>query len=224
MNKESPKKNKTYYIEIFFKNILTNKIGSIVLLGVIVILLFKFMLVPFYTKYNQEHTTIVSESSLEKIIKLSEISTYQTVYNGVAEVYASSEAEQKNDPLYLVSYESTIKAGIDMNDILVDVNKKNKKIIFTIPKIKLTNVSVKMETLKIMFRNTDANTETVSKDAYQSAYNDATKECENNSALNELATSNLKNAITGLIKPLLNQENEEYEICFLEGDKQYEEE
>lgn len=200
------------------KALISNKIISFTLLGIVLFLTIRFVLIPFYQEYNQEHTSITSVSSLTKIIKLSKISTCESEYNGIAYVYSPDDKEHKEDPLYLVAYKSKVKAGIDMQDIEVNEDKENKKFIIVLPEITISTPSVDISNMEIMFKDKKSNTESVSKDAYAAAEEDAKKECENNSALKELARDNLENMIRGLTEPLLEQTNVDYEIEFQVGE------
>ncbi len=67
----------------------------------------------------------LTTASLEKIVEVSELSTYDAVYNGIVEVRNKENADQID---YYVSYESKVKAGINLADVQESVDNKNMKI------------------------------------------------------------------------------------------------
>ena len=80
--------------------------------------------IPWASGSYKKKTTVVSKASLEKILKISELSTNKAVYNGVAHVYAPGDSTRI---LYHISYEANVKAGINADDIQTEVDKKEKK-------------------------------------------------------------------------------------------------
>ena len=65
-------------------------------------------------KNKEDKTEIVTKSTLEKIINVSELSTYEAVYNGVAKVMNDKKTEKID---YHVYYEARVKAGIDFENV-----------------------------------------------------------------------------------------------------------
>lgn len=59
---------------------------------------------------RKKEPEMISKSDLEKILNISDLSTLETAYNGVAAV-TNPENPDKID--YYVSYESKVKTGID---------------------------------------------------------------------------------------------------------------
>ena len=97
-------------------------------------------------------------------------------------------------------------------------SEEEKKVIVTLPKVTISDIEVNMGSLEYIFKDKNSNTESISKDAYQSAVADVKEECEKNEQLKELAKENAKNVIQGLISPILEQEEYQLEIRS-EGDK-----
>lgn len=159
------------------------------------------------TLNKETNTEVITKSSLEKIVDLSELSTFESVYNGVAEVL-NKENPEKID--YYVAYESRVKAGIDFEKIEIDVIPEEKKVIVTIPEIQINGITVDMESLEYIFINNRANTVSVSAEAYDACIADAEKEVENQAAIIELAEENARNIVEALIHPFINQLDEEY--------------
>ena len=152
---------------------------------------------------RKETTTVISKTTLEKVLDISELSTGKAVYHGIAHVY-----DPKNDErvLYHVAYDATVKAGIDTDKI------KIKKVTVTLPEVQIQDIDVDMGTLDYMFESKRSQTESVSKDAYQAAIADVTKECKDNEEIKDLAKENAKNVVKGVLGTLLAQQEEAYTL------------
>ena len=151
----------------------------------------------------------ITESNLEKIINVSDLSTLEAVYNGIAEVTNSENPDQID---YYVSYEAKVKAGIDFQQVDLDVDNEQKVITVTIPEIKINDVNVDIASLDYIFLNHKANTQTVSEEAYKKCIEDVTNETNAEDTIYELAEENAKNIIEALIKPFVCQLDAEYKL------------
>ncbi|MBQ6887943.1 MAG: DUF4230 domain-containing protein [Lachnospiraceae bacterium] len=158
-------------------------------------------------KNKEDKTEIVTKSTLEKIINVSELSTYEAVYNGVAKVMNDKKTEKID---YHVYYEARVKAGIDFENVEIDVDSEAKKITVDLPDVKITDVNVDITSLDYIFENNKANTETVSEEAYKACIEDVTNESSNEDAIYELAEQNAKNIIEALIMPFVKQLDTDY--------------
>lgn len=72
------------HITKLINNIIESKIATILFLFIVAIICIKFVVLPEYDKHFGGETTVVTKSTLTDVIKTSQISTYQTTYNGVA--------------------------------------------------------------------------------------------------------------------------------------------
>lgn len=158
---------------------------------------------------GKEEPEIITESNLEKIINVSDLSTLEAVYNGIAEVTNSENPDQID---YYVSYEAKVKAGIDFQQVDLDVDNEQKVITVTIPEIKINDVNVDIASLDYIFLNHKANTQTVSEEAYKKCIEDVTNETNAEDTIYELAEENAKNIIEALIKPFVCQLDAEYKL------------
>lgn len=150
---------------------------------------------------------IITESSIAKIINVSELSTFEATYNGVAKKY-----NKNNEIDYYVSYNAKVKAGIDFEKVDIEVNNEEKKIIVKIPDIKINEPNVDISTLDYIFLNDKANTSDVSAEAYKLCIEDATKETQKEEAIYEIAKENANNVIEALILPFVQQLDNEYTL------------
>ena len=152
---------------------------------------------------------IISKSTLEKVINVSDLSTFEAIYNGIASV-ANEEKPENID--YYVSYEAKVKAGIDFEKVNLEVNEAERIITVTLPEVKITDVNVDIASLDYIFMNKKANTETVSAQAYKKCIEDVTNESNSTTAIYELAKQNARNIVEALIKPFIEQLDSEYEL------------
>jgi hypothetical protein len=164
-----------------------------------------FSIPRLYGRANKAE--VITISTLKKIINISELSTFQAVYNGIAEVMN----ENKPDKLdYYVTYNAKVKAGFDLEQVDIDFDEKLKKITITIPEIKITDVVVDIATLDYIFLNDKANKSSVSEQAYKACIEDAKKESAEESTIYELAKQNAQNIMKALINPLIEQLDSDY--------------
>ena len=179
-------------------------IGIAIMLAVVIIVL---LAVSMSSKKSEPE--IISKSTLEDIINVSDLSTFEAVYNGIAKVTDEDNPEKVN---YYVSYDAKVKAGIDFEKVDITVNTDEKIITVMLPEIKITDVNVDITSLDYIFENEKANTETVSEEAYKKCIEDVTSESNSEDAIYELAEQNARNIVEALISPLVEQLDSEYRL------------
>ena len=118
---------------------------------------------------------VLTLSLLEDIVEVSDLATYEAIYNGIATVYDEKNPEKVK---YHVSYEAEIEVGFDVQDINVNLDTEAKKVIVTIPPVDIVNVVVDFTSMDFIFINDKANTATVSETAYKACETDATTESQ----------------------------------------------
>ena len=96
--------------------------------------------------------------------------------------------------------------------IKIKIEKEAKKVTVTLPEVQIQDIDVDMGTLDYMFESKRSQTESVSKDAYQAAIADVTKECKDNEEIKDLAKENAKNVVKGVLGTLLAQQEEAYTL------------
>lgn len=158
---------------------------------------------------RKSESEIISKTMLEKIINVSDLSSFKAVYNGVAKVVNEEDSEKVD---YYVSYNAEVKAGIDFEKVAITVDNENKVISVEIPEVKITDVNVDITSLDYIFENNRANTSTVSEQAYKKCIEDAKNESSSEDTIYELAEQNVKNTIEALISPFVEQLDAEYQL------------
>ena len=159
--------------------------------------------------FQKSEPEIISKAMLEKIIDVSDLSTFEAVYNGIARVM-NEKNEEKVD--YYVCYDAKVKAGFDFKEIGIDVDEKKKVITIKLPEIKINDVNVDITSLEYIFENNKANTSTVSEEAYKKCIEDVTNESKNEKKIYEIAEQNARNIIKALINPFIEQSDDGYEL------------
>ena len=174
----------------------------------IVVLVVAFIVVPT-AQNDKKQAEIVTVSTLQEIINVSELSTFTAVYNGIAQVMNADDPELVD---YYVSYEAKVNAGIDFEDIYIDVDEDTFTVHITVPPVTLTDVNVDISSLDFIFYNEKANTSTVTEEAFKACEDDVEKESQEQEAIYELAEQNAKNVLTALVRPIIDQSETEYSL------------
>lgn len=193
------------------KNILKklSKKSLVILICCFIVVILIITTILFVNKNGRKKLEIITKSNLEKIINVSDLSTLEAVYNGIAKVTNNEEPDEVN---YYVSYDAKIKAGIDFQQVDINLDNEKKVIKVKIPEIKINDINVDIASLDYIFMNDKANTETVSEQAYEKCIEDVTSEVDTEDAIYELAKENAQNIIEALIKPFINQLDAEYKL------------
>ena len=96
-------------------------IGSVLVLGIVAVAagLFVPNAVQKITKKS-----VITSSQLEKAVDISELSTAEFIYNGIADKYSDGNLEETECH---IAYASTVKVGIALDQITftIDEEKKN---------------------------------------------------------------------------------------------------
>lgn len=156
-------------------------------------------------KEREAEITVVS--TLERIINVSDLSTFTAVYNGIAEVKDEKDPDEVD---YYVSYEARVEAGIDFSN--VNISLKDGVITVDIPDVKINDIIVDISSLDFLFFDNSANKLTVSEQAFKACEEDARSESESQEAILELAQQNAENVVKALVKPIIDQLDEGYDL------------
>ena len=154
-------------------------------------------------------TEVITVSTLSKIINISELSTYRTVYNGVAKAMDEKSPDKVD---YYVSYQATVEAGIDFSQTQITVDDEAKTVVITLPTVTVTDTAVDPTTLDYIFVDKKAETATVSEQALKLCEADVLQEVSGQTAILTLAHQNARNAVEALTKPLVSQSNPDYTL------------
>lgn len=161
----------------------------------------------FSSEREPEGAEVITESALYQIINISDLSTYQCVYNDVCVVPG---AEGDGGPAYYCAYEAKVSAGIDFEKVTVGIDREQKMITISIPEVEITDVNVDISSLDYMFEDDSVNTTKVSAEAYQACIADVEQKSAGEEKIYELAQQNAENIIKALVNPFVAQLDSEY--------------
>ena len=160
------------------KKVNRKKTAVVAVIVAVILILGVSSLVLLSKSTKKSEPSIITTSTLEKILNVSDLSTFEAIYNGVAKV-VSPDDPQKID--YYVSYDATVKAGIDFEHVEISVDDETKIISVKLPEIKITDITVDIESMDYIFINDNTgktlvvyysasgNTERVAKDIAEAA-------------------------------------------------------
>lgn len=192
------------------KNSPENKKLLAVVVGVVLVAIVAGILVaPKILSNSKPEPEVITVSTLEKIINVSELSTFTAVYNGIAQVMNEKKPEETD---YYVSYEARVNAGIDFEKIEISVDSEAKAINIDVPEVYITEVNVDISSLDFIFYNKKANASTVTQEAFKACEEDVQKESGQQAAIFELAQQNAENVLTALTRPIVEQLDSEYTL------------
>ena len=150
-----------------------------------------------------EDVQIVTESNLHKIIEVSQLSTYECVYNDICTVM---DEDDSSKVAYYCKYKGRVKAGIDFTkvDIKMEEQESGEHLItVTLPKVTLDDPEVDIDSLKYMFQEKKANDGTVSGEAYKACIQDIKEKSKSETMIYKTAQQNAENTIKGLVEPFV---------------------
>ena len=177
--------------------------------GIIIIIL----IIGFMKAHNENKLTITTKSSLEKIMEINKLSTIEYTYNAIVTKYKNDEVKEDNVEYY-VAYNGKVTAGIDFNEINIDVDYKEKKIYVTLPNVEIHETNVDMGTLDYIHEKNVPEKDSISQEAYKLCKNDLRERAQNETELLSNAEENAKSAIEALLKPWVESVDKEFQIEF----------
>lgn len=164
---------------------------------------------------GESRKEIITVHTLEKIVAVSELSIFESMYNGVCTVY---NTKNTNNVDYHVAYEAKVKFGFNFEDVVFSVDNEAKVINATIPDIRMTDLNVDIGSLEFIFIDNKAKTSTVSAQAYSYCRSDVQYDIQNDYDIYILALRGAKNALLGLTMPFIKQLDSEYTFVIESSD------
>lgn len=166
-----------------------------IILGVALIIIFGITRVTGVLDKGTAKT--ITSSTLTDAIDISELSTAQFTYNGIAEMFKD---EEKKKVQCHIKYNAKVKAGIDMKKVEFHIDKEDKTVKPILPDLKITSNITDETTLSFIPSDTSVELKDVLVICEEDAKNEALKSQE----LFASAEENLKSIIEGLLYPVLN--------------------
>ena len=183
----------------------------IILLCIIAVL--GFIIYLLFNKDSANGIIIRAKSSFKQAVDTEELRTATFTHNGVAK---KCKEECKNDGtdeyVYYVMYEGDVTAGIDFEDIDFKVDKDNKKMIITVPKVEITNSRTYIEKQKFIFMNSSYDNVKELSEANRICNEDIKKRASEDTLLLETAKENAKIVLQQFFEAWLNNYYQGYTL------------
>lgn len=157
-----------------------------------------------------------AESSLEKIVEKNDLETANYTYNAIArqckEEGCLRNSDSTDDYKYFVAYEGIVSAGIDFKQVKIDVDKKEKKLIITVPEPKITGYNVDIGSLKFIFTKDKYNEATELENAFKLCKEDLKIRSEEDKLILKTAKQNSIIVLESFFKTWIETFNSKYEV------------
>lgn len=199
-------KDKNSIITYIHKNKKAVIRNAIIAVAVIFVLICVANTLGLFSGKKAQLTTI-AESSLEDIVEISDLSTLKYNYNSIAKV-----SDDKGNEKYYVAYEGVVKLGINFSEAEPKIDMKEKKIIVTLPKVEVQEVTVDMKSLDFIFKKQKYETETILSDAYSECLKDLSNKANKDDSLYDMAKENAESTIRALMEPLIQELDSEFTV------------
>jgi hypothetical protein len=157
---------------------------------------------------TEGEVTTITESEILGVFQISELQTSDYIYNGIKAVYDDSGRNIK----YYVAYEGKITAGIDFNDIKIEINNDTKEINITVPNAKIQNYDVDAGNLEYIFTDDKYNDDNILQEAYDKCLMDLKSKANSEDKIIEQAKANAINVVEALVSPWVEQVDSEYKV------------
>lgn len=205
INNKLPKKNKTLKSKI---------VQAIILLLLILLIACGCFIggVIFQNNQPQEEVipTINSIQVVNDIQSIGELATIKYIYTDMGKFENSQQFKGYNIPLttksFILSWNGTIKAGVDTKEITININENNKTILVHIPKAKILSHETDENSVEIFDENNNIFNPITLED-YNSFFAESKLEMEQRALDNGLLDEAIENAKNVISQILTSDEN-----------------
>lgn len=139
---------------------------------------------------------VITSSQLEKAIDISQLSTAEFVYNGIAEKYDDDKPEKVE---CYIAYHADVKVGIQMEDVEFEIDEANKTVTPILPEISVNIAALDENEISYIPKNPDIPL----KEIIVLCKEDAVREANDSKKLYQTAEENMKAVIEALVSPIL---------------------
>lgn len=179
------------------------KIAGIVVLVVILVIAVAVVSFLYGAKQASESSDstidkedVITAVDLEEAIDVSQLSTAEFIYNGIAEKYSEDDSDEVD---CYIAYNATVKVGIDMEDVSFEIDDEAMTVTAILPEIEINIATIDEDSLSYIPSNPDVDLSEV----ISLCKEDAITEANSSETLYETAEDNLKSVIEALLSPLL---------------------
>jgi hypothetical protein len=159
-----------------------------------------------FSNKKEEKVTTITQSDIEEVFEISELQTAEYVYNAIVAVYSDDGKKVK----YYASYEGTVTAGINFNDIAIDIDEENKEITLTVPEVSILDISVK--NLEFIFTNKKYNDKDTYNEALLECNADLNERVESDEKFLNMAKENTNQVVGAMVSPWVSVIDAEFKV------------
>ena len=138
----------------------------------------------------------LTSSTLTKAIDISDLSTAEFKYRGIAEVYHN---EKRTSVRCRICYSAAVKAGIDMKKVAFEIDQDAKTVTAALPEIEIKVNLIDENSMSVLPSDADVSIPEMLKYGKE----DAEREAMESGELKKAARENLESVIRGLLLPIL---------------------
>ena len=150
----------------------------------------------FVQPKSSRNVNIITSTTLTEAINISDLSTAEFKYRGIADVYTD---DNRTDVRCRICYSAVVKAGINMKEVKFDVDTKSKVVTATLPDIGIRVNIIDEQSMLVLPSDADVGIDVMLKYSKE----DAEKEAMESVELIAVARENLEATIKGLLLPIL---------------------
>lgn len=154
---------------------------------------------------SSRNVNIITSSTLTEAINISDLSTAEFKYRGIADVYTD---DNRTNVRCRICYSAVVKAGISMKEVKFDVDTKNKVVTATLPDIGIKVNIIDEQSMSVLPSDADVGIA----DMLKYSKEDAEKEAMESGELIAVARENLEATIKGLLLPILEPQGYTLEV------------
>lgn len=177
-----------------FWQTLKKRFVRIVMIALVAIIAVLSVYIWFFLK-DRTATTVTISTLLQEALDIDELSASSFTYNGIADVY--DPATQKVS--YSTLYHATVKVGIAVGDIAIDVDEERKAVHIQLPEIKIQNVIIDPSYIDFIPDRAEIHMAT----ALATCRSDALREATESEQLMDAARENLQSVVEALTQPII---------------------
>jgi hypothetical protein len=157
---------------------------------------------------NEKEVTIttITESTIEEVFEISELQTAEYVYNAIV----TADSDDGKKVKYYVSYEGTVTAGIDFNNIKIDIDNEKKEITLTVPEVSI--LGTRVNNLDFIFTNKKYNEQDTYNEAYTLCKADLDERIESDEKFMSMAKENTSQVVEAMVSPWVSLIDAEYKV------------
>jgi hypothetical protein len=159
-----------------------------------------------FSNKKEEKVTTITQSDIEEVFEISELQTAEYVYNAIVAVYSDDGKKVK----YYASYEGTVTAGINFNDIAIDIDEENKEITLTVPEVSILDPRV--DKLRFLFTNDKYDEKDTYDEALPLCKADLNERIENDEDFLSMAKENTSQVVEAMVSPWVSMMDAEYKV------------